>query len=416
MRSNGRHVVLEFLLASPGDRLRSEAKSWPKLEPVLPPETWGISTEPDQYSSVTADNYASAAAAYGLALPPPPPATAVVRAELASSSPSARLPIPPGYQANAVSISYVVSDATQVISAVVGTMPVTFSPTPMPAATSQSPATLSAAAVPSGPPAIPDPQGYGWTTPAAGVGTGSVTLPAQTTGEFPLACQYGGASFNLIVEAQCTAAGPAALTAWQVATHQKIITGYDQARVARDAAVMSAIVAVQASEGVGRLISRQLTLSALDALGKALPEPAGSTPAPDAQRFLTDALAWQQSTYAFYPSAVGTARRPSPVRWIGETVTDRNDPAWLRSFMQAASARMLVTVRRGYEVPLLFLLAFGYLPEPSRGVFTTAHGRLWLDQLLADDRNEPEECWHLYIPTEQAALVVNDAFGRSVRP
>ncbi len=250
MRSNGRHVVLEFLLSAPGDRLRKEAKAWPKLEPVLPPETWGISSEPDKYSTVTADNYASAAAAYGLSLPPPPPATIVVRAELASSSQSAGLVIPPGYQASAVSISYVVSDATLVLSAVVGTMPVTFTPTPVPAATSQTPATLSGATAPSGPPAIPNPQGYGWTTAVAGVGTGSVTLPARTSGELPLACQYAGTSFNLIVEAQCGAESAAALTAWQVATHGAIITGYDDARLAREGAVMAAVIALQATEGV----------------------------------------------------------------------------------------------------------------------------------------------------------------------
>ncbi len=83
--------------------------------------------------------------------------------------------------------------------------------------------------------------------------------------------------------------------------------------------------------------------------------------------------------------------------------------------MQAGSARMLVTVRRGYEVPLLFFLAFGYLPELPRAVFTTVPGRVWLGQLLVDNPSDPEECWQLQVPTDQATLVVDEKFARRVQ-
>jgi hypothetical protein len=354
MRSKGRHLVLEFLLANPGERLRAEAKAWPKLAPTLPPEQWGITCGPEGYLTVTADNYASAGAAYGLVLLPPPPISLVVSAVLNAPGQSTRLVIPPGYAASAFSLSYVVSDATLSLSAMIGTMPVTLTPPPPAPSISVVPGSLPASPIPTGPPAIPDPQGYGPVVAQAGVGTGSVTPVTPCTGDIPVACQYGGTGLSLAVSAQCASTGTAALTAWQITTHRAIIAGYDEARAARETALLAALSGVQVGEGVGRLISRQLTLSGLEALAAAVPLPVtGQTKLTAREhRFLTDAIDWQNSTYAFFPfGAAGTSgavRRPSPVRWAGETVTHRDDPAWMRSFMQAGSARMLATVRHGY--------------------------------------------------------------------
>ena len=72
---------------------------------------------------------------------------------------------------------------------------------------------------------------------------------------------------------------------------------------------------------------------------------------------------------------------------------------------------MLATVRHGYEAALLFLLAYGYLPPASGEIFTTVSGCAWLGRLLAALPPSAEDIWTLQVPTDHAALVVNESFA-----
>jgi len=273
LRSLGRRLVIEFLLTTAAERLRRKTELWPHLAPVLAPQTWGIPSDPAGYAKVTAANAACAAAAYGMELSPPPATSAVVRVRMTAQNRSAMLVVPPGFSAASVSMSYVVSDASLPIVALIAETPVSFTPTTGAVGSSgqiaANLATMDAAA--SAPPSIADPLTFAWAPTVPGSGAGSATFANGLTGEAPLVCQYEGANFSLVAEAQCTDPTDR-LTPWQIASHRAILSAYDNARAAHEAALFAAI-AGQASEGVGRLISKQLTLAALDALALAVPRP-----------------------------------------------------------------------------------------------------------------------------------------------
>lgn len=419
MRTVGRHLVLEALLASPAERLVAATLQQPHLEAPLPPSTWGISCDLADYASVTAENFASAASAYGVEVPAPPAVSITVRAQLSSAQPAGQLSIPEGYAAANLAAAYVVSDASLTLLALAATQPIPLSAA---AALAAAPRTAtSMIAAPSGlttpdpppPPAIPDPQTYSWTPAKPGSGQGSLTFATAASGAVPLACFYGGASFNLVVEAQCAPLDASArLAQWQIAAHRSILDAYDTARTRHAAAVREAILG-QAKEGVGRLIANELTLAGLAALAVAAPRlPPSNLAKEDAPpaltgqeaRFFTEALDWKDATYAFFPWGVDPIRRPSPVLWAGQATLNRNDPAWFASFMDAGSARMLVTVRRGYEVATLFFLTFGYLPGRQNAVLAPEPIAAWLEELRSDHKHDPEHCWRLQVPTTHAVL------------
>jgi hypothetical protein len=236
-----------------------------------------------------------------------------------------------------------------------------------------------------------------------------VAFTAAAGGSVPVACLYGGQSFTAIVETACAPVSAApALAAWQIAAHKAILGAYDDARTAHETAV-SAAVAAQAPDGAGRLIANELTLDALAALAAAAPsaiEPSATPPALSAQasRFFVDALDWRDCVSAFFPWGVDPVRRPSPVRWAGQSMSDRNNPAWLETFLQAGSARLLVSVRRGYETAVLFFLAFGYLPGRPEAVVVPATARGWIESLMTPEPREDEHGWRLQIPTDLIAL------------
>ncbi len=400
VRSVDRRLVLEFALDAPAGALIATVQAQPHLAPPLPPTTWSISLDPTDYASLTAANYGAAAAAYGLELAPPPPATAVARAVVSSQAPSADLVIPPGFQTSSVVVAYVIADAGQAFTAVVGSQAVAFTAPPAP----PSPPAPSA---PTSAPPVPSPQTYLPTPakPASAVATATFTSPL--TGAVPFVCRYDAGPFNAVAEANCTAINATAeLTAWQVTGHQAILAAYDTARAAHARAVRDAILRAS-PEGVGRTINRAMTMDAMAALAGAVPTTAPTPPtvlAPGQATFFSDALDWQEATYAFFPWGADPVRRPSPVRWAGQAASERNAPAWLDTFLEAGSARMLVTVRRGYEVAVLFFLAFGYLPAELAAVFAGAAEAAWLSALAQPLPAEPDQGWTLQVPTDHMVL------------
>lgn len=433
MRSEGRRLVVEALLPAPAAALILRVRLRFRLDPPLPPSTWSISAAPDGYASVTADNYQNAAAAYGLDLAPPPVASLTVRTRLSDQQPSGEILVPEGYAATGLTLAYVSADTTTPLMALAGAQSVTVKATTDAAIQAaglsivrSNPAPGVALAVgdppsPGTPPVIPNPQAYAPALLKPGSGTGSASFSPAALGLLPVACLYGGGAFSAVAEAVCAPTGlAAATTRWQIETHSALLAAYDRLRTEHEEALHLAVVA-EATEGAGRLISNELTLGSIAALAAAAPSSPPSplasssatddgTPPPTAAlsppvaRFLTEALDWTDATYGFYPWGAEAVRRPTPVRWSGQTLSDRNDPLWLKSFLGAGSARLLVTVRPGYEVAFSFFMAFGYPPLLTHEVFAPEAALPWLAGLHTQRPLPPEQCWRLRVPTAHAAL------------
>lgn len=419
LRDVGRRLVLELLLDMPAAGTLATLQAQPHLEPPLPPSTWSIATTPSGYASVDASNYQSAAAAYGLDLAPPPQASLTVSVRLDQQSRAGTLDIPPGYKATTVTLAYLTANTAIPLSALVGATPVVFAapapPSPPsletpgavatpPAVTKDRPGADDTTGSASTPPTIPDPQGFAWARPTQGGGQGAATFSAGLTGPASVVCQYDGDTFSAVAEATCAAAGQtAAMTAWQVATHAAILSAYDRLRARHDRAIRDALAA-QAPDGAGRTLERALVLDGLTALGASAPRSSPSLSSSEA-RLLSDAIDWNLASYAFYPwrqsdnpGGVNLGRR------AGETTSDRNAPEWLDTFLTAGSARVLVSVRPGFEAAVLFFLALGYAPPPAASVFATDQAAAWLLQLQAPVAPDPDHDWSLATPTRLLTL------------
>ena len=418
LREVGRRLVLELLLDKPAAAMLAVLQAQPHMEPPLPPSTWSIATTPSGYATVDASNYQSAAAAYGLELAPPPAASLTVSVRLDQQARAGVLDIPPGYSASSVTLAYLTANQASPLSALVGATPVTFPP-PSPPAPTSAPA-VQTAGLPavvkdrpgadettgsaSTPPTIPDPQGFSWTRPTQGGGQGVATFSTGLTGPTPVVCQYDGEMFSAVAEATCAASGQAAaMTAWQVATHSAILSAYDGLRARHDRAIRDALLA-QAPDGVGRTLERALVMNGLAALGGSAPRTSVALSASEA-RLLSDAIDWNLASYAFYPwSQADNPGGANLGRRTGETTSDRNAPAWLEAFLTAGSARVLVTVRPGFEATVLFFLAMGYAPPPAASVFVTDLAAAWLLQLQTPLAREPDHDWALATPTRLLSL------------
>ncbi|MCY1649145.1 hypothetical protein OVA11_19405, partial [Caulobacter sp. SL161] len=427
LREVGRRLVLELLLDKPAAGTLSLLETMPHMEAPLPPSTWSIDAAPSGYTSVQASNYLSAAAAYGLELPAPPQAELTVSLRLDQQTRTGMLEVPPGYSVTSVSLAYLTANQASPLSALVGATPVTFAPpSPSPAPAPASPPDPTSQPTPSTkadapllpavvkdrpgaetaatPPAIPNPQGFAWTLPTQGAGQGAATFTKAQSGPIPVVCQYDSESFSAVAQADCTAVGQTEVfTAWQIITHGAIVSAYDTLRARHDQAIRDALLG-QAPDAVGRTLERALVLDGLAALGASAPRLNAALSASES-RLLSEALDWNLASYAFYPwSQADNPGSANLGRRAGETTSDRNAPAWLEAFLTAGSARVLVTVRPGFEAVVLFFLAMGYAPAPAAGVFVTDLTAALLIQLQAAVAPEPDHEWSLSTPTRLLAL------------
>lgn len=401
--SVGRRLTLELSLPSPGLAFSQRAQAEAYLEPPLPPTTWKISTDPSQYDSVTADNYGAAGAAYGLVLAAPPVGTISVRTVLSAQQPSTTLTVPEGFATKGLSLGYVVADTSQPFVALAAAQAITFATSAPKSLALADPSPPS----PPPPPSVPNPQGYAWTALKPGSGAGTATFATPLSGDIPVACLYGGGAFSAIAAVDCQLASDSpVLEAWKIETHKTILSAYNALLLGHQAAAWEDMKA-RVPNGVGRLIADELAVAGVVAVASIAPGASETSPPPALSRFLTDAFDWSEATYAFYPWGAEAAPAPSPVRWTGQMVSDRNDLAWLNSFVQAGSARVLVTVRSGYELPLAFLLAFGSLPGCGQAALVPYAARNWLDNLASGRPLPADHNWTLQTPTAHVALSEN---------
>ncbi len=115
-------------------------------------------------------------------------------------------------------------------------------------------------------------------------------------------------------------------------------------------------------------------------------------------KFMEQAFEWNLMSYNFYPYYWGNKEE-----WKDLYQYESNDPTF-RSFMQAGMARVVVTVKPGFEDAIMHFMAFGQIWQG--GQMPVLGNPLYLS--LVDEIKEQEyvveETWQTVVPTNLIAL------------
>jgi hypothetical protein len=115
-------------------------------------------------------------------------------------------------------------------------------------------------------------------------------------------------------------------------------------------------------------------------------------------KFMEQAFDWNIMSYNFYPFYWGNAND-----WDDLYQYDSNDPLF-RSFMQAGMARVVVTVKPGFEEAVMHYMKFGQIW--NGGQMPVIGNPLYLSIVdeLKEQEYEVEETWETVVPTNLVAL------------
>ncbi|HYD80322.1 MAG TPA: hypothetical protein VEC06_10975 [Paucimonas sp.] len=353
----GRRMVLAFEIAQPAkpwlDKIAA-AGPVPLRQPA-PLEIFGV-PDGQGYTGITAANYQSFGAQYGLrAMEPPPPASVVVAASFdrTSTADMAGLRIPDGYAAASGQVTIALADNRYNLVCSIGGQPYSG---PAAAAT----AVKLDTAVPAS------------TSDAGAIGDAVVTVPQVPTsalscapltaatlaqlpqdgGPVPVTVMTAAPAFVVKVELSCQRSGDAGtdqgMIAWQVRTYERLLQAYQEACLTYDAQLAARTEAASAGRSgeVQRNTLRQACLQLL--------APAGGTLD---SGMLDPLLSWDAMTWHYESWQAG-----KPGAWpepVAAGVTRPSSERLFACFLKAASARVLLPVNPGWEGWMLFLLMFG---------------------------------------------------------
>ena len=115
-------------------------------------------------------------------------------------------------------------------------------------------------------------------------------------------------------------------------------------------------------------------------------------------KFMEQAFDWNIMSYNFYPFYWGNDKD-----WDDLYQYDSNDPLF-RSFMQAGMARVVVTVKPGFEEAVMHYMKFGQIW--NGGQMPVIGNPLYLSIVdeLKEQEYEVEETWETVVPTNLVAL------------
>ncbi len=115
-------------------------------------------------------------------------------------------------------------------------------------------------------------------------------------------------------------------------------------------------------------------------------------------KFMEQAFDWNIMSYNFYPFYWGNAND-----WDELYQYDSNDPLF-RSFMQAGMARVVVTVKPGFEEAVMHYMKFGQIW--NGGQMPVIGNPLYLSIVdeLKEQEYEVDETWETVVPTNLVAL------------
>ena len=429
LEERGRRLVVELILSDPAAGFLSEVASdlgVPLNPPVAPGDLDPPVSGPD---SVTARNYLSLAAVYGLDDVPPPPAesrtVAAVFQSLAGHA-DGFVDIPPGYVVAATGqeqgekrdgggtaalVSWSIGSGSYGLAGTVG--PASFSSQGTDGASGDDAEEGAGEAGGGG-------DGCQIPTPPVLEAAGEFPEPVEHSadvsseltghgGRLPVGVVCAAEGWTVTVELRCVLENESdALQAWQQTVYDRLVRAYEDELGAYRKALEERIRT--SSAGRFREIERRglesRGLQALwayheAALEDAPPEPTETPPDPAYLRFFTQAFEWREISYTFYPFGVGPRTELGLVR-RGELLGDPCSDELFEAFLTAGSGRVLVPVAPGLEPAVLFFLLFGDLwpgPVDMAPVTTGALGLLAdLNDLCVPEPDAPDpttsEAWH----------------------
>lgn len=373
VRDAGKRLVVEFEIAGPAADLLLQIQSGVSLTSPKPPEEYTISS----WQDVTPDNYGLPASLYRIEVPPPPPAEIVLIHSFQAQPPlfQADLEIPEGYSVTTGTVRYLLGDASDNLVGYVGTAQFSYTSTPA----TGIPGLLKTPAPPASTGGGTGGDTGGGTTPCPALADPFTYLPVQgqpvqgqtdlslvgATGKLPAALLSTATWFSATVALACgLPAGSGLMQAWQIRTYDALMAGYLRARERYEAEVRARIGA-DCDADRRRIERRQLRLRAFQILGsRRAPAPVPPPPEPPYPDLFERAFAWDEMTYAF--QALPPPEEPcGPTPgWPGQALLYTEADGLFDSFLNAGSARVLVPVRPGFAVAVLFYLHFG-LPWPG---------------------------------------------------
>ena len=402
----GARLVMAFVIEQP-------AHGWLARVAAQPPQALTAPPLPPAFTDITADNYQSLGAAYGLsALEAPPPAQLVVSTTVGSATlgDMSLLRVPDGYQVGKCIVTVALGDDTCALACSVGgcdlpTFPMTTS-TPKPVPVAPLSVNLSQGGATAGPVAVQPGQ-----TPVPVIGTTTVDKLPVATGAIPVTVVSSAHQFCVTVMLICEqlpdrsasslALQQPLLYAWQLRTQAVLQRAWKSARQAFDAALEERIGRAGGGHG-GRLqrqILRQSCLTLLQAQGDSL-SAAG-------ERWLASLFDWRHMTWQYEaPTAMDDNDWP---RHGGEVTAPASDGLFQR-FLTARGARVLAPLRAGAEPALLFYLQFRHAWIAMAAGAPVTEATLDLLEQLADPARdgaaaEPRPAqWTVKVPTSMMVL------------
>ena len=240
----------------------------------------------------------------------------------------------------------------------------------------------------------------------------------------PISVQSNADYYTAIIAFVATLKEPTPRKAvWQIKTYRQLSEGYE--RVLREyERARDECYDINSQEAPLEVLRRQLKSVCLNLLEGA---PSSKEPTfselrqthdspheqprlgPLGLRRMSEALAWREMTFAFYPWPIG---EPKPeYHWRGQNVVDWEGRDLFHQFLVAESARLLLPVTSGYERMVLSYLQWRTYREPiAHYVPLTERDTALLAQLSENDddvRPCEEQRWRVEIPSTELILDAN---------
>ncbi|MEM1206855.1 MAG: hypothetical protein AAGN66_26715, partial [Acidobacteriota bacterium] len=317
--------------------------------------------------------------------------------------------VPAGYQIETAVVALLLGDAAGTLAGYVGDAPFGIRPE----ARTESLAVATGAAKDSSEcPPCEDPFTHSPTLPEPVVSFQSLDkLVGRTDTTLPFVAIPNISPFFASATVTCKPTDGGLLAAWQTRTYSGLVGAYDRSQALYLKRLRARIQA--ASGGRERQIERrELRRESIRILAaqRADPEPEPCPP-PPADRtaryrnFFERAFDWPEITYAFHPRPPVEETCERDPLWLGLAVVDLEADTLFKSFLQAGSARVLVPVRPGAELEVLYYLLFGLLwPGLPEDTPVAAIDIGLVADLKTQPVRQPAATWRLRIPTSLCLL------------
>lgn len=354
----GRRLIVEFGVPDPAASCRESDIIYniPVPPKSLPPAF--------SYGDITRDNYLQYVADYNMKeYPLPPEANKSVMVTLQNMPQQAHTlaRIPDGYVAVKAVITYIFSGTA--LMGIVGDASFSYTGTALPV----------------------DPPAYPGMFPAMLYNGAAEVVLNDLTPVVPVSVMCNANFYTVNVDVICNCI-PGAYERWQVQFFQLLVAAYENLREAyfkkKD---LKEIWLLQ------RKIEKDELKKGCMQLLAASGNPAWS--------FFEQAFEWEKMTYIFFRDCVQQECMPD---WNSIRQDMHSDPAF-NKFLEAQSAKVVLAVRRGYEIQVLNLL-YGINAAKTSPVSTQYLDYCYEIEKMEDSESRMGEPWNVIVPTSMTIL------------